>query len=75
VYGYAPASPQLGHFDLLLFADAVGHVEELRRQGEAIEGVARCEAWLFRGFHDHSAWLDAAIAARAEAVAGAAAAG
>jgi DNA-binding Lrp family transcriptional regulator len=67
VYSYVPASPPLGSFDLLLFADSVAQVDALRRQGEAIEGVARCEAWMFRGFHDRSAWLDRAIEERAEA--------
>lgn len=45
----------------------MAQVEALRRQGETVEGFARCEAWMFRGFYNHTAWLDGAIAERAEA--------
>ena len=67
VYTYRPASPELGTLDMLLFAKSSEEVERLRRRAAGIPGVARAEAWLFQGFFDHSAWIDDAIAARAEA--------
>ncbi len=68
VYAYVPSSPELGHLDVLLFARSTGQVEELREQAAAIAGVERAEAWLFRGLHDHSTWMDAAIDARIAAL-------
>lgn len=67
VYAYVPSSPQLGHFDVLLFARSTAQVDELRQRGAAIPGVERAEAWLFRGLHDHSRWLDDAIDERIRA--------
>lgn len=67
VYAYVPSSPELGHLDILLFASSTGQVEELRQRAAAVPGVDRAEAWLFRGLHDHSDWMDAAIDARIEA--------
>lgn len=64
VYAYVPSSPELGHLDVLLFARSTGQVEELRRKAAAIPGVQRAEAWLFRGLHDNSGWIEAAIEAR-----------
>ena len=64
VYAYVPASPELGHLDVLLFARSTGQVEELRALAEGCPGVERADAWFFRGLHDHSAWMDAAIEAR-----------
>ncbi len=61
VYAYAPASADLGNFDLLLFARTSAEVEALRRRAERIDGVARAEAWLFRAFLGFPAWMDAAI--------------
>jgi DNA-binding Lrp family transcriptional regulator len=65
VYTYRPASAALGNFDMLLFARNSGEIEELRRQGEAIAGVLRTEAWIFQGFFDYQVWLDEQIATRA----------
>lgn len=66
VYAYVPSSPELGSFDLLLFARTTEEVEELRRQGAAIDGVERAESWFFRGFHDFSDWIDDVVEARIE---------
>lgn len=66
VYTYRPATRDLGTFDMLLFAKSSGEVERLRRQAASISGVAKAEAWLFQGFFDHGAWIDDAIAARAQ---------
>ena len=62
-----PASAELGALDMLLFAKSSEEVERLRRKAAQIPGVAKAEAWLFNGFFDHSAWLDDAITARAQA--------
>ncbi len=67
VYAYVPASAELGHFDMLLFARTTADVEALRRRAEAVDGVVRAEAWLFRAFMGFPKWLDAAIERAAEA--------
>lgn len=69
LYYYVPVSPDLGHFDILLFAKTPAKVAELRRRGERLPGVERVESWFYRRFEDHSDWLDDAIAARVEATA------
>ena len=61
VYAYVPASAELGHFDMLLFARTTADVEALRRRAETVEGVVRAEAWLFRAFMGFPKWLDGAI--------------
>lgn len=67
LFSYVPASEELGHFDIEMFAESPAEIERLRRLGEEKPGVERVEAWLFRRFEDHSEWLDDAIADRAEA--------
>lgn len=61
VYHYVPASKALGNFDVLLFAESTAQVEDLRRRARAVPGVARVDALLFRGWRDHSGWIDAKI--------------
>ena len=63
VYAKAPSSPELGHWDALVFAHNTAEVEQLRASAAAIPGVARADAWLFRGLHDHGEWLDDAMTA------------
>lgn len=65
VYGYVPSSPELGSFDVVLVGESLADVEALRQRGAKLPGVQRVEAWFFRGFHDHSSWLDGMMAARA----------
>lgn len=67
LFSYVPASEELGHFDVEMFAESPAEMERLRRHGEDLPGVERVEAWLFRRFEDHSNWIDEAIAARIEA--------
>lgn len=67
LFSYVPASEELGHFDVELFAESPAEIERLRRLGEELPGVERVDAWLFRRFEDHSDWLDDAIAERVEA--------
>lgn len=62
VYAYVPASAELGHFDMLLFARTSAEVEALRRRAEEVEGVVRAEAWFFRAFRGFPEALDGAIA-------------
>ncbi len=64
VYAKAPSTPELGHWDALVFAHNTAEVEELRARAASIPGVTRAEAWLFRGLHDHGGWLDDAIAGK-----------
>jgi len=61
VYAYVPASAELGHFDMLLFARTSREVEALRQRAERVDSVERAEAWLFRAFLSFPAWLDQAI--------------
>jgi DNA-binding Lrp family transcriptional regulator len=67
VYGYVPSSAELGSFDLVLVGRSLSDVEGLRRAGAGLPGVQRVEAWFFRGFHDHSRWLDDALEERIRA--------
>lgn len=67
LFSYVPASEELGHFDVEMFAESPAEITQLRRIGEELSGVERVDAWLFRRFEDHSDWLDDAIAERVEA--------
>lgn len=69
LFSYVPASEELGHFDVEMFAESRAEIERLRRLGQDLPGVERVEAWLFRRFEDHSDWLDEAIADRVGATA------
>lgn len=69
VYHYVPSSRALGTFGVLLFADSTAQVEELRQRVRGIRGVTRVEALLFRGWADHSGWIDQRIARACEAAA------
>lgn len=65
VYAFEPLPESAAGFDLLLFARTSAEVEAMRREAEAVPGVVRAHAHLFRAFLDESVWLDDAIAARA----------
>lgn len=67
LFSYVPASEELGHFDVEMFAESPAEIARLRRLGAEFSGVERVEAWLFRRFEDHSDWIDEAIAERVEA--------
>lgn len=68
LYHYVPASESLGNFDVLLAAPSAGEIEEMRQAGGRIPGVVKVSALVFRGWAEHSAWLDAAIDERAKAL-------
>ena len=61
VYHYIPASSVLGNFDLILFVDSIGKIEELRQKVNKINGVAKTNALIFQGWHDFTGWIDSAI--------------
>ncbi|AJF60765.1 MAG: hypothetical protein QT03_C0001G1286 [archaeon GW2011_AR10] len=61
VYHYIPASSALGNFDLILFVDSIGKIEELRQKVSKINGVAKTNALIFQGWHDFTGWIDSAI--------------
>jgi DNA-binding Lrp family transcriptional regulator len=67
LYHYVPASESLGNFDVLLAAQSAGEIEQMRQAGGKIPGVVKVSALVFRGWAEHSAWLDAAIDERAKA--------
>ena len=67
LYHYVPASESLGNFDVLLAAQSSGEIEDMRRAGAKVPGVVKVSALVFRGWAEHSAWLDAAIDERAKA--------
>lgn len=61
VYHYIPASSALGNFDLVLFVDSIGKIEELRQKVNKISGVAKTSTLIFQGWHDFTGWIDSAI--------------
>jgi DNA-binding Lrp family transcriptional regulator len=61
VHAFVPRSVELGHLDILLFARTSAEVEAMRRRAQAVPGVRRAEAWLYRAFEGVGPWLDAAI--------------
>lgn len=64
VYHFVPASAALGNFDLLLFAESTGEIEEMRQQGRDIPGVAKVESLVFSSWEEYTDWIDAAIEER-----------
>ena len=64
VYHYVPASQALGNFDVLLYAESTGEIEDYRRRGRDIPGIAKVSALVFRGWTEYTDWIDAAIAER-----------
>ena len=67
LYHYVPASQALGNFDVLLFAESTGEIEETRRRCRDIAGVAKVSALVFRGWTEYTDWIDAAIDERIRA--------
>lgn len=64
VYHFVPASAALGNFDLLLFAESTGEIEEMRQLGRDIPGVAKVESLVFSSWEEYTDWIDAAIEER-----------
>ena len=64
IYHYVPASAALGNFDLVLFAESTGEIEEMRQKGRNIPGVAKVKSLVFRSWAEYTDWIDAAIEER-----------
>jgi len=65
LYHYRPASESFGNFDVLSAAPRAAEVEEMRQAGGRLRGVVKVSSLVFRGWAEHTAWLDAAIEERA----------
>lgn len=61
IYHYVPSSQALGNFDLLLYAESTGEIEEMRQRGREVPGVAKVSTLVFRGWTEYTDWIDAAI--------------
>ena len=61
IYHYVPASRALGNFDVLLYAESTGEIEDMRQRGRGIPGVAKVVPLVFRGWTEYTDWIDAAI--------------
>ena len=68
MYHYVPSSKALGNFDVLLYAESAGEIEEVRQKVRAFPGVAKVTALVFRGWTEYTDWIDAAIEERVRAV-------
>ena len=67
VYHYIPSSKALGNFDVLLYAESAGEIEEVPQKARALPGVAKVTALVFRGWTEYTDWIDAAIEERVRA--------
>lgn len=61
LYHHTPSSSALGNFDVLLAAGTTGEIEELRQRGRLIPGITKVVALVFRGWSEHTDWIDASI--------------
>lgn len=62
---WTPPDRELGHLALVLVAGSARELEDLRREGESLACVDRCEALVYETVRENWGWLDAQIAARA----------
>jgi len=67
IYHYVPSSQSLGNFDVLLYAESTGEIEERRQLGRKVPGVAKVVPLVFRGWAEYTDWIDAAIEERLRA--------
>ena len=68
IYHYVPASQAVGNFDVLLYAESTGEIEDMRSRGREVPGVAKVASLVFRGWAEYTDWIDAAIQERAQRV-------
>lgn len=66
IYHYVPSSQALGNFDVLLYADSTGEIEDMRSRGRNLPGIAKVVPLVFRGWAEYTDWIDAALDARLE---------
>jgi DNA-binding Lrp family transcriptional regulator len=62
---WTPPDRELGHLALVLVAGSARELEDLRREGESLACVERCEALVVEAAREDWGWVDAQIAARA----------
>ncbi len=67
MYHYVPKSQAAGNFDVLLYADSSGEIEQMRLRGREVPGVAKVVSLVFRGWSEYTDWIDTAIEERAAA--------
>ncbi len=61
---WSPPDQRLGHLALVVVATSPREVEDLRREGESLTFVERCDALILEGAEENWSWLDARIAER-----------
>lgn len=62
---WSPPDHRLGHLTLVVLASSARELEDLRREGESLACVERCEALIFESAREGWASVDAEIARRA----------
>lgn len=62
---WTPPDRRLGHLALVLVAESARELEDLRREGESLACVDRCDPLVIEGALESWDWLDAQIAKRA----------
>lgn len=66
IVGFFPTNVRLGNYAIMLVADRPAQMEDLRRQGAALPGVARATVLVPVDLRDCSGWMDDIIAAKVE---------
>jgi DNA-binding Lrp family transcriptional regulator len=67
---WSPPDHRLGHLALVVVAASPREVEDLRREGESLTCVQRCDALILEAAEENWSWVDAEIAKRAGSRAG-----
>jgi DNA-binding Lrp family transcriptional regulator len=64
---WSPPDRRLGHLTLVVVARSARELEDLRREGESLACVERCDALVLESARESWGWLDALVAQRAGA--------
>lgn len=64
---WSPPDHRLGHLTLVVLASSARELEDLRREGESLACVERCDALILESAREGWSWLDAEIARRTQA--------
>jgi DNA-binding Lrp family transcriptional regulator len=62
---WSPPDRRLGHLALVVVAESARELEDLRREGESLPFVERCEALIVESALESWGWIDAQVALRA----------
>lgn len=62
---WSPPDRRLGHLTLVVVARSARELEDLRREGESLACVERCDALVLESARESWGWLDALVAQRA----------